>query len=34
MGILESTDTAAAKRPPSGALREQNPHSRILLCAK
>jgi hypothetical protein len=29
-----ATTTAAAKRAPSGILREQNPHSRILLCAK
>jgi hypothetical protein len=33
MRIMEKTDTAAAKRPPSGVLREQNPQSRILLCA-
>jgi hypothetical protein len=33
MQITENTHTAAAKRPPSGVLREQNPHSRILLCA-
>jgi hypothetical protein len=30
---LDTTNTAAAKRPPSGVLREQNPHARILLCA-
>ena len=34
MRIMENTRTAAAKRPPLGILREQNPHSRILLCAK
>ena len=34
MPLMEHTDTAAAKRPPSGILREQSPHSRILLCAK
>jgi hypothetical protein len=33
MTIEESTDTAAAKRPPSGVLREQDSRSRILLCA-
>jgi hypothetical protein len=33
MGIMDNTDAAAAKRPPSGVLREQNPRSRILLCA-
>jgi hypothetical protein len=33
MRIMETTDKAAAKRTPSGILREQNPHSRILLCA-
>jgi hypothetical protein len=30
---METTDTAAAKRPPSEVLREQNPRERILLCA-
>ena len=34
MRIVENTDTAAAKRAPSGVLRERNPHSRIPLCAK
>jgi hypothetical protein len=34
MNVLEITATAAAKRTPSGVLREQNPHSRILLCAR
>ena len=33
MRHLETTDLAAAKRTPSGILREQNPHSRIVLCA-
>jgi hypothetical protein len=34
MGMMENTDTAAAKRPPSGVLCEQSPPSRILLRAK
>jgi hypothetical protein len=34
MRIKDNTDTAAAKRPPSGVLREQSPRSRILLCAE
>ena len=31
---LYTTDAAAAKRAPSGVLREQNPRKRILLCAR
>jgi hypothetical protein len=34
MLALGISDTAAAKRPPSGILREQNPCSRFLLCAE
>jgi hypothetical protein len=33
MQVMENTKTAAAKRPPSGVLREQNPRTRFLLCA-
>jgi hypothetical protein len=31
---LATIHTAAAKRTPSGILREQNPRERILLCAR
>jgi len=34
MRIMENTNAAAAKRPPSGVLREQHPRSRMLFCAK
>ena len=30
----DHTDTAAAKRTPSGIWREQNPRERILFCGK
>jgi hypothetical protein len=33
MCTLVTTDTAAAKRPPLGTLREQNLRERNLLCA-
>jgi len=34
MRIMENPNVEAAQRPPSGILREQDPHSRILLCAR
>jgi hypothetical protein len=33
MGTVETTDTAGAKRPPLGTLREQNLREQIVLCA-
>jgi hypothetical protein len=30
----KSTNAAAAKRTPSGILREQHPRERMLLCAE
>jgi hypothetical protein len=32
--VVITTDTAAAKLPPLGVLREQSPRERILFCAK
>jgi len=34
MRALETTDTATAKRSPSGVSREQDPQPRILRCAE
>jgi hypothetical protein len=33
MSTVETAGAAAAKRPPLGVLREQNPRERIVLCA-
>jgi hypothetical protein len=34
MSRLKALDTAAAKRTPSGVLRERDPRERIPFCAK